>query len=98
LINAALANQWHGAKAWEWLSQHWQELLDRFPHNSHARMVENIALLPPETAAAVHSFLEANPVTAGHKTVEQTLERMDVNVAFRQREGERLARVFADEG
>jgi hypothetical protein len=35
-------------------------------------------------------------VRAGQKTVEQTLERLDVNVAFRRRERERRGRVFAD--
>jgi hypothetical protein len=43
----------------------------------------------------VRAFLEANPVKAGQRTVDQTLERLDVNVAFRQREGERLAQVFS---
>ncbi len=37
------------------------------------------------------SFLEAHPLAAGGRTVEQTLERLAVNVAFGQREGRRLA-------
>ena len=41
------------------------------------------------------NWLTEHPVKAGQRTVEQTLERMDVNVAFRRREGEGLPRVFA---
>jgi puromycin-sensitive aminopeptidase len=96
VINAALANLEHGDKAWRWLTERWDSLLERFPDNSHARMIESISTLPPEIAAEVRAFLSAHPVKAGQKTVEQTLERLDVNVAFRRREGERLARVFAD--
>jgi puromycin-sensitive aminopeptidase len=96
LINAALGNLEHGDKAWAWLRDRWGELLERFPDNSHARMIESVSTLPPSVAADVRAFLSANPVKAGQRTVEQTLERLDVNVAFREREGERLARVFAD--
>jgi puromycin-sensitive aminopeptidase len=96
LVNAALANLEHGDKAWRWLTERWSQLLDKFPDNSHSRMIESISTLPPEIAGEVRAFLSANPVRAGQKTVEQTLERLDVNVAFRRRERERLGRVFAD--
>jgi hypothetical protein len=33
-------------------------------------------------------------VKAGQRTVEQTLERLDVNAAFRRRERARLAALF----
>jgi puromycin-sensitive aminopeptidase len=96
LVNAALTNLEHGDKAWAWLTEQWPVLLEKFPDNSHARMIEGISTLPPSIAGDVRRFLEANPVKAGQKTVEQTLERLDVNVAFRQREGERLAQLFGD--
>ena len=98
LINAALANQHHGDKAWAWLTERWGELLEKFPDNSHARMIESVSVLPSSVAGEVRSFLEEHPVKAGQRTVEQTLERLDVNVAFREREAERLAQVFADQG
>ncbi len=94
VINAALANREHGDKAWAWLKERWGSLLEKFPDNSHARMIESISTLPAELAGDVRAFLSAHPVKAGQKTVEQTLERLDVNVAFRRREGERLAQVF----
>ncbi|HEX4978906.1 MAG TPA: M1 family metallopeptidase [Acidimicrobiales bacterium] len=97
LVNEALGNPHANAVAWEWLTEHWDELLARFPDNSHARMIENVSTLhTPGLAGAVRSFLEAHPLKAGGRTVEQTLERLDVNVAFREREGARLARLFAE--
>jgi puromycin-sensitive aminopeptidase len=96
VINAALTNLEHGDKAWAWLTERWSQLLEKFPDNSHARMIEGISTLPPHVADDVRAFLSANPVKAGQKTVEQTLERLDVNVAFRRREGERLAALFDD--
>jgi hypothetical protein len=59
-------------------------------------MVEGVSTLPPESAAGVRAFLTDHPVAAGQKTVEQTLERLDVNAGFRRREGARLAQVFAE--
>ncbi|HEX7167851.1 MAG TPA: M1 family metallopeptidase [Acidimicrobiales bacterium] len=95
LVNEALANPSQGPMVWEWVKANWDDLLARYPDNSHARMLENIGSLHlPDVAADVRSFLEAHPVKAGQKTVEQTLERLDVNVAFRQREGGRLASLF----
>jgi puromycin-sensitive aminopeptidase len=98
VINGALANLDHGDQAWAWLKERWGELLEKFPDNSHARMVESVAVLPSSVTDDVRAFLTEHPVKAGQRTVEQTLERMDVNVAFRRREGERLPQVFADEG
>jgi puromycin-sensitive aminopeptidase len=96
VINGALGNREHGDLAWSWLKDHWSELLDKFPDNSHSRMIEGVSSLSPEVADDVRAFLSANPIKAGQKTVEQTLERLDVNVAFRRREGERLAALFDD--
>ncbi|HET9443749.1 MAG TPA: M1 family metallopeptidase [Acidimicrobiales bacterium] len=96
VVNAALANLAHGEMAWDWVTGHWDELLARFPHNSHARMLENVAwLTSPDLARRVRAFLDAHPVATGQRTVEQTLERLDVNVALRLREGGRLAARFA---
>jgi puromycin-sensitive aminopeptidase len=100
LVNAALGNLEHGDLAWRWLRERWAELLERFPDNSHARMIENVSTLArPELADEIRAFLSAHPVKAGQRTVEQTLERLDVNVAFRLRSQETLARLFdGDDG
>jgi hypothetical protein len=38
----------------------------------------------------------SHPLAAGGKTVEQILERLDVNVAFGQRVGSGLPEILAD--
>ena len=47
-------------------------------------------------ASRARAFLAAHPVKQGEKLVEQTLERLDVNVAFRQREAGGLASALGD--
>ncbi len=97
VVNAALANPEGGDLAWDWVKEHWPTLLERFPDNSHSRMLGGItALDTPERAAEVRGYLQANPIKSGQRTVEQLLERLDVHVAFRQRESANLARLFAE--
>jgi predicted signal transduction protein with EAL and GGDEF domain len=50
----------------------------------------------PEQAEGVAAFVRSHPLPAGGKTVEQILERLDVNVAFGQRVGTGLAQLLAD--
>ncbi|HEX2849511.1 MAG TPA: M1 family metallopeptidase [Acidimicrobiales bacterium] len=99
LINNVLANP-HGANlAWDWLAEHWGEVVDRFPDNSLPRMLENISTITdPGLAARVREFLAGHPLKAGMKTVRQHLERMDVGVAFRERAGGALAAALRDDG
>ena len=51
---------------------------------------------PPELAGQVTEFVEAHPLAAGGRTVEQILERLAVNVAFGEREGSRLATTLTE--
>ena len=64
-----------------------------FPSNILPRMLEGVRGLctPPELAEQVTGFVEAHPLPAGGKTVEQILERLAVNVAFGTRERVTLA-------
>ena len=57
------------------------------------------AMAPPGSAVRLEAraaFLEANPLVAGGRTVEQTLERLAVNVDFGRREGPGLASTLTD--
>ena len=93
LIRRALANRRCGPEAWDFLSGHWDELLAIFPTNySLARMLEGVTALDrAELAAEVHNFMAAHPLPQGAKQVAQHLERLDINVALRVRESDRLA-------
>ena len=95
LINSVLHSLEGGDLAWSFVKQHWDELVERFPENSHVRMLEGItALSTPELAADVVEFFNTHTVKQGAKTLQQHLERLHVNVAFRQREAPSLASYF----
>ena len=93
LIRRALANRRCGPQAWNFLAGHWDRLLAIFPTNySLARMLEGVTALDrAELAARVHDFMAAHPLPQGAKQVAQHLERLDINVALRAREADRLA-------
>ena len=93
LVRRALLNRVCGAEAWDFLAEHWDRLLGIFPTNySLARMLEGVTALDrAELAAQVHAFLAEHPLPQGAKQVAQHLERLDINVAMRKRESNRLA-------
>ena len=93
LIRRALANRDCGPQAWDFLAEHWDRLLAIFPTNySLARMLEGVTTLDQaELAAQVHDFMAAHPLPQGARQVAQHLERLDINVAVRARESQRLA-------
>ncbi len=92
MINLVLVNREGGPAAWEFVKAHWDELLARFPRNTIPRMLSGVSgLCRPSLAADVRAFLGDHPVPSGGRTVEQSLERLEVNLAFAQRDGPRLA-------
>ena len=92
LIRRALANRHAGPAAWDFLTSRWDDVAATFPSNSLSRMLEGVAALDqPELAARVHAFIAAHPVPQGAKQVAQHLERLEINVALRSRESDRLA-------
>jgi hypothetical protein len=87
-----MRNRNHGAAVWEFVARNWDELTTRFPDNSISRLLGGITELNDEAlAASVAAFIAEHPVPQGAKTIEQHVERMNINVALRQREEERLA-------
>jgi puromycin-sensitive aminopeptidase len=92
LIGIVLANRGAPDVAWSFVEQQWDEINRRFPSNSISRMIEGIASqADPGLAARARAFLEAHPVPQGAMLVAQSLERLDVNVAFGQREAAAVA-------
>ncbi len=87
LAGGAMFNRHHGFSAWEFIKSHWDEMLEAYPDNSIVRMVSGVqSLSRPEQAADVRSFFETHSVPTGELTLAQHLERLDVNLASRQRE------------
>ena len=93
LLRRALSNRDAGEIAWFFVSSEWEAITTRLPSNSIARFLEGIrGLSRSGTAAEVMAFFETHEVPQGDKILAQHLERLEVNVALRQRESERLAR------
>ena len=96
LIGQVLANRAGGRDAWTFVKDQWDTIAERFPSKLIPRMLESItALVEPDLATDVHGFLAEHPLTSGEKLVEQAEERLDINIAFRERERSTLGETFA---
>jgi hypothetical protein len=93
VISALLANPVAGQAVWGRISESWDAILERFPKNAHARIAEAIPALCGDAgfAAKVVQFLKDHPLASGPRRVAQSVERLGVNVAFADRERDRLA-------
>ena len=85
LLQILLTNRLGGELVWKALTQRWSEIMERFPENSIARMIEGLsAQSSPSIARNARTFLTQNPVPQGAMLIAQTLESLDVNAAFRE--------------
>ncbi len=93
VVRQLLANRTQGPAVFDALCASWDDVLQRFPENSHSRMLSGIALLysSPAVAENVTAFLRSHPIATGQRSVEQDLERLSIGVAL----GERLAPTLA---
>jgi hypothetical protein len=96
LLNLCLASRQHGADVWQFIAARWDELIARFPKNTHVRMLESVQrLITPEQQAAVATFFEQHPLGHDELRLQQVLERQAVNVALAQRAAPGLAAHFS---
>jgi puromycin-sensitive aminopeptidase len=93
VLQSLVANRVTGPASWQRITEQWDAVVAAFPSNILPRMLDGVRGLcsPPELARQVTEFVEAHPLAAGGRTVEQILERLAVNVAFGEREAEGLA-------
>jgi puromycin-sensitive aminopeptidase len=100
LVAVLLANRVGGPAVWERVKSNWDELLARFPVNSHSRMVEGAKALCGQrsTSDDVTRFLTEHPVAHSERTVVQMLERLAVNTGFGERNRPQLGAVLAGAG
>ncbi|MCC7371904.1 MAG: M1 family metallopeptidase [Chloroflexi bacterium] len=95
LIGSLMTNLDGGELAWQYVKTHWDEMVAKYPDNTHVRMLAGItALSTPELAAEIEEFFAVPRVRQGQKTLDQHLERLRINLAFRQRESAKLASYF----
>jgi puromycin-sensitive aminopeptidase len=92
VISGLLANQVAGQATWRRITESWDQILERFPKNAHARIAESIPALCGDAAFArgVVAFLDDHPLASGPRRVAQSVERLGVNVAFAARERDGL--------
>ncbi len=93
LLQSLVANRLNGPAAWQKITESWDTLVTKFPSNILPRMLDGIRGLCHSRAFAdqVTAFVVDHPLPAGGRTVDQILERLDVNVTFGEREGAGLA-------
>ena len=96
VISALLANPVAGQAIWLRITEAWDAILERFPKNAHARIAEAIPSLcgDADFARSVVQFLADHPLASGPRRVAQSVERLNVNVAFAARERTQLGDSF----
>jgi hypothetical protein len=87
----AMAHPRHGATAWAFVAEHWDELVERFPSNSIVRMAGGVtAFFDPATCTDVLTFFESHRIPQGAATLAQHLELVRVHRALQARVGDQV--------
>ena len=80
------------SRAWRHMRQHWNDLNEQFPTNLVGRMIAGLRVSSDESLLTdASSFVAEHPIPQAAKSVDQTIERMQVNVALRARSEQGLA-------
>ena len=97
VLGSLLANPVGCQAVWNRITEEWDAILERFPKNAPVRILESLPALCADRAFAESAiaFLDGHPVSSGPRRVAQSIERLQVNVAFVGRERAELARVLA---
>jgi puromycin-sensitive aminopeptidase len=84
VIQLLLANRDVGPSTWLRVTEHWDDLVARIPANILPRMLGGVTSLcrDPGLAQDIRTFVQAHPLPIGQRTVDQTLERLTINVSF----------------
>jgi len=96
LLQLLLMNRDVHELVWEFVKGEWDAINARFPDNTIPRLLGGVTTLnTSELQRDVEAFLAAHPVPQAVKTIEQHLERQQVNVRLRERESARLTEALA---
>ncbi len=88
LLRKLLMNRVVGPQVWDFVTAQWDRLLALYPENSITRMVEVSRLCQladdgtPRLAREVVDFLASHSLGGQQRPVDQSLERLEVNVRF----------------
>ena len=86
LLASTLNNEFAGWKTWNFIEENWDKLTSKFPENSIVRMLSGIrALNKREYFDHLKSFFsEGEKVKQGRLQLDQHLEKLEINVEFRE--------------
>ena len=83
LLGQTLRNKKHFSVSWDFIENNWDKINDKFPENSIPRLLTGIrAITDVECSEKIKTFLKNNKVPQGQKTVDQHLEKLNINVKF----------------
>ena len=90
VMHSLLLNNTARYEAWDFIRNNWDEMSRKYPDNALPRMCEAVVSLL-DREEEVKSFFQTHRVRLGAKIIDQHMERLSVAVAFRKREGAKLA-------
>ncbi len=86
-----------GPTVWETARGRWDDVLATMPGMTRTRVAEGISFLSqPEVAASVRSHFAEHPVPEASQSIAQNLEKLDINIALREREAEKVTAYFSE--
>ena len=81
----------HRRDAFEFVRRNWAQINEVFPRNTISRTIETVKTLDrPADVAQAQAFFSEHPVEQAAKTLEQILERQQVNADVRSRNEDTL--------
>lgn len=85
-----------GPSVWERSRERWTEVLASMPGMTRTRIAEGLsALSQPEVAASVRGHFAEHPVPEATRPIQQNLEKLDANIALRERETPVVSKYFS---
>ncbi len=92
LFAQILTNQHAAEAAWKFLKTRFDDMVKAYPENGVVRMCGAVESLDtPQLADEVRQFFAATKVKSGDMAVAQMLEQLEINLALRQEQSDKLA-------
>lgn len=94
LVRQVMLNPFGRKVSWQFINENYPKIKETFPEVSITRMFEGITgLVEKDYLPKVTEFLKEHPVKQGQKTVAQHLEKLQVAIAFKDREKDVLQKL-----
>jgi puromycin-sensitive aminopeptidase len=96
VVVRGMENRDHGALAWRFIRDHWDEVVDRIAPSTVVYLAEGIRYLTtPELVEETDAFFREHPIPQSALQLRQLLERQKVNAALRRRAVPQLQTFFS---